>query len=136
MYQQPTAPKQPSPIDVHVGGRIRMQRLLHGLSQGALADGLGISFQQVQKYEKGTNRVGASRLQAIADLLNVPVSFFFEDLPGSTSVPEDMNDEKRQVLEFVSSHEGIALNKAFNQVRDETLRRKIIGLAKALAGEA
>lgn len=77
--------KTPDVIDVYVGSRIRLQRKLNGISQTALAEGLGITFQQVQKYEKGTNRVGSSRLQAIANILGVPVSFFFEEGPGALS---------------------------------------------------
>ena len=73
--------KKPNPIDIHVGSRIRLRRTMLGMSQEKLGEALGITFQQIQKYEKGTNRVGASRLQAISGILNVPVSFFFEDAP-------------------------------------------------------
>ncbi|MBN8934587.1 MAG: helix-turn-helix transcriptional regulator, partial [Rhizobium pusense] len=74
--------KKPNPIDIHVGSRIRLRRTMLGMSQEKLGESLGITFQQIQKYEKGTNRVGASRLQNISAILNVPVSFFFEDAPG------------------------------------------------------
>ena len=74
--------KKPNPIDVHVGSRVRLRRNMLGMSQEKLGEALGITFQQIQKYEKGANRVGASRLQAIATVMNVPVSFFFEDAPG------------------------------------------------------
>src|SRR5690606_34025694 len=74
--------KKPNPIDIHVGSRVRLRRNMLGMSQEKLGERLGITFQQVQKYEKGTNRVGASRLQAIASILDAPVSFFFEDAPG------------------------------------------------------
>ena len=74
--------KKPNPTDMHVGSRIRLRRNMLGMSQEKLGESLGITFQQIQKYEKGTNRVGASRLQAIANILGVPVAFFFEDLPG------------------------------------------------------
>ena len=74
--------KKPNPIDIHVGSRIRLRRNILGMSQEKLGESLGITFQQIQKYEKGTNRVGASRLQAIASVLNAPVAFFFEDAPG------------------------------------------------------
>lgn len=74
--------KKPNPIDIHVGSRIRLRRTMLGMSQEKLGESLGITFQQIQKYEKGTNRVGASRLQNISQILNVPVSFFFEDAPG------------------------------------------------------
>ena len=76
--------KKPNPIDIHVGSRIRLRRTMLGMSQEKLGESLGITFQQIQKYEKGTNRVGASRLQNIASILNVPVSFFFDDAPAST----------------------------------------------------
>src|SRR6478735_1360147 len=77
--------KKPNPIDIHVGSRIRLRRTMLGMSQEKLGESLGITFQQIQKYEKGTNRVGASRLQNISSILNVPVSFFFEDAPGEQS---------------------------------------------------
>ncbi|MCA0016647.1 helix-turn-helix domain-containing protein, partial [Mesorhizobium sp. B264B1A] len=77
--------KKPNPIDIHVGSRIRLRRNMLGMSQEKLGENLGITFQQIQKYEKGTNRVGASRLQAIASILGVPVAFFFEDAPGQES---------------------------------------------------
>ncbi len=75
------AVKIPKPVDKHVGGRVRMRRLMLGMSQSALADAIGVTFQQVQKYEKGTNRMGSSRLQQVANVLQVPVKFFFEDVP-------------------------------------------------------
>ncbi|RUY60953.1 XRE family transcriptional regulator, partial [Mesorhizobium sp. M7A.F.Ca.CA.001.13.1.1] len=78
--------KKPNPIDIHVGSRIRLRRNMLGMSQEKLGENLGITFQQIQKYEKGTNRVGASRLQAIASILGVPVAFFFEDAPGQEPV--------------------------------------------------
>src|SRR3954468_15383406 len=79
------AKKPPNPIDRHVGSRVRMRRMMIGMSQERLGDALGLTFQQVQKYEKGTNRIGASRLQQIAEILQVPVSYFFEGSPGQTS---------------------------------------------------
>src|SRR6185503_7237023 len=75
--------KKPNPTDVHVGSRVRLRRMMLGMSQEKLGENLGITFQQIQKYEKGTNRIGASRLQHIARVLTVPVSFFFEDAPGA-----------------------------------------------------
>ena len=74
--------KKPNPIDTHVGSRVRLRRTMLGMSQEKLGEALGITFQQVQKYEKGSNRIGASRLQNISDVLNVPVAYFFEDAPG------------------------------------------------------
>jgi transcriptional regulator with XRE-family HTH domain len=130
--------KAPNPIDKHVGSRVRMRRVLIGMSQEKLGESLGITFQQIQKYEKGTNRVGASRLQAISNILNVPVSFFFEDAPGTPSEPQTEMAEPKSthyVVDFLSSAEGLQLNKAFIRIKDSKLRRKIIDLVRALAGE-
>ncbi|ASY61518.1 Transcriptional regulator [Sinorhizobium sojae CCBAU 05684] len=131
--------KKPNPIDIHVGSRIRLRRTMLGMSQEKLGESLGITFQQIQKYEKGTNRVGASRLQNIATILNVPVSFFFEDAPGEgtgvhsgTGEPSSSN----YVVDFLSSSEGLQLNRAFVRISDPKVRRKLVDLVKALAAEA
>ncbi|WEX89833.1 helix-turn-helix domain-containing protein [Sinorhizobium garamanticum] len=127
--------KDPNPIDTFVGSRVRMRRLMVGLSQEKLADGLGITFQQVQKYEKGTNRIGASRLQAIADILGVHPSFFFQredDKPLGRDSAGDMH-ESNEISSFVASKEGIALNRAFLKIADPVLRKKIISLVAAMA---
>jgi transcriptional regulator with XRE-family HTH domain len=128
--------KKPNPIDIHVGGRIRLRRNMLGLSQEKLGESLGITFQQIQKYEKGTNRVGASRLQAIASILEVPVAFFFEDAPGGTAV-EGLSEESQTtyVVDFLSSTEGLRLNRAFVRISDPKVRAKIIDLVRALADE-
>jgi len=131
--------KQPNPIDIHVGGRIRLRRTMMGMSQEKLGEQLGITFQQVQKYEKGTNRVGASRLQNIAAILGVPVSFFFEDAPGDSVTSEvgGMNESSSSyVVNFLSSAEGLQLNRAFVRISDPKVRRRIIDLVKALAAES
>src|SRR5882757_2050353 len=102
--------KQPNPIDIHVGSRVRLRRMMLGMSQEKLGESLGITFQQIQKYEKGTNRIGASRLQHIARVLSVPVSFFFEDAPGAPSdQPGGMAEPKsaNYVVDFLSSAEGL-----------------------------
>ncbi|WP_343313157.1 helix-turn-helix domain-containing protein [Brucella sp. BE17] len=130
--------KKPNPIDVHVGSRIRLRRNMLGLSQEKLGENLGITFQQIQKYEKGTNRVGASRLQAISSVLNVPVSFFFDDAPGSgnTSTSGFAEDnEATYVVDFLSSNEGVQLTRAFTKISDPKVRRKIIDLVKSLAAD-
>jgi transcriptional regulator with XRE-family HTH domain len=88
--------KKPNPIDIHVGSRIRLRRTMLGMSQEKLGEALGITFQQIQKYEKGTNRVGASRLQNISTILNVPVSFFFEDAPGDPATGSTRNGRSEQ----------------------------------------
>jgi transcriptional regulator with XRE-family HTH domain len=127
--------KKPNPIDVHVGSRVRLRRNMLGMSQEKLGEALGITFQQIQKYEKGANRVGASRLQAIATTLNVPVSFFFEDAPGeSGEVIRGLNEESSTayVVDFLNSSEGLQLNRAFVKIADPKVRRKIIDLVKSL----
>ncbi len=129
--------KKPNPIDVHVGSRIRLRRNMLGLSQEKLGESLGITFQQIQKYEKGTNRVGASRLQAISAILNVPVSFFFEDAPGSSNQAGFAEDnEATYVVYFLNSNEGVQLTRAFTKISDPKVRRKIIDLVKSLAADA
>jgi transcriptional regulator with XRE-family HTH domain len=128
--------KKPNPIDVHVGSRIRLRRTMLSMSQEKLGEALGITFQQIQKYEKGTNRVGASRLQNISSVLNVPVSFFFEDAPGESANDQAGMSEANSsnyVVDFLSSSEGLQLNRAFVKIEDPKVRRKIIDLTKALA---
>lgn len=132
--------KSPNPIDVHVGSRVRLRRMMLGMSQEKLGEHLGITFQQIQKYEKGTNRIGASRLQAIARVMGVPVSFFFEDAP---MIDPDANKSKgfedagstSYVVDFLSSAEGLSLNKAFVRIKDVKVRRKVVELVKTLAGD-
>ena len=130
--------KTPNPTDVHVGNRIRLRRNMLGLSQERLGESLGITFQQIQKYEKGTNRVGASRLQAIASILNVPVEFFFAEAPGNDQAELPGMAESRSatyVVDFINSGEGLQLNRAFARITDQKIRRRIIDLVKALAAE-
>lgn len=128
-----TQSKKPNPIDVEVGRRIRMRRLLLGLSQSSLAEGLGITFQQVQKYEKGTNRVGASRLQTIAQILATPVSFFFEDQQSLGDHKDSLHGD--EITEFLSTAEGLALNKSFTRILSPDVRQKVVGLVKTLADD-
>ena len=131
------SPKEPNPVDRHVGNRIRMRRIMLEMSQEKLGEALGLTFQQVQKYEKGTNRVGASRLQAISAILNVPVSFFFEDAPGSSNQAGFAEDnEATYVVDFLNSNEGVQLTRAFTKISDPKVRRKIIDLVKSLAADA
>jgi transcriptional regulator with XRE-family HTH domain len=131
--------KKPNPTDVHVGSRIRLRRNMLGMSQEKLGENLGITFQQIQKYEKGTNRVGASRLQAIASILGVPVAFFFEDVPGQDTAAgrgfaED--DAGDSILGFCASPEGIQLIRAFVRITDPKVRRRIIDLVKTLSDDS
>jgi transcriptional regulator with XRE-family HTH domain len=129
--------KKPNPIDVHVGSRIRLRRNMLGMSQEKLGELLGITFQQIQKYEKGSNRVGASRLQAIASILNVPVGYFFEDAPGKGPSGEGFAEEGSSdyVVDFLSTTEGLQLNRAFVRISDAKVRKRIVDLVKALAEE-
>src|SRR5690606_38359761 len=124
-----TNKKKPNPIDVHVGSRIRLRRNMLGVSQEKLGESLGITFQQIQKYEKGTNRVGASRLQAIASILNAPVSFFFDGAPdgaGNGAISGFGEDNATFVTDFLSSSEGIQLNRAFVKISDPKVRRRVL----------
>lgn len=130
--------KKPNPIDIHVGSRVRLRRNMLGMSQEKLGEALGITFQQIQKYEKGANRIGASRLQAIGSVLNVPVSFFFEDAPGETGGSKGFSEENSAsyVVDFLNSSEGLQLNRAFVKIADPKVRRKIIDLVKSLSDSA
>jgi transcriptional regulator with XRE-family HTH domain len=130
--------KKPNPIDIHVGGRIRMRRNMLGMSQEKLGESLGITFQQVQKYEKGTNRVGASRLQDISSILNTPVSFFFDDAPTRepSSLPVRAEEAPNALaMEFCSTAEGLSLNRAFVKISNPKTRKRIIDLVKTLGDE-
>ncbi|MBM7048808.1 MULTISPECIES: helix-turn-helix transcriptional regulator [Rhizobium] len=127
--------KVPNPIDAYVGSRVRTRRLMLGMSQERLAEQIGVTFQQVQKYEKGTNRIGASRLQAIANVLAVPVAFFFQqdntqplntDGLGAINGLEDLS-------EFLTSKEGLSLNKAFMKINDPGIRQSVLTLIKSLS---
>jgi len=127
--------KTPNAIDSYVGSQVRMRRQLMGLSQERLADQIGVTFQQVQKYEKGMNRIGASRLQRIAEVLNTSPSFFFQQDPNEplSLAGLDLTVTADPVAEFLQSKEGLALNKAFMKITDMHLREKIVALVKAMA---
>jgi len=134
------AKKAPNPTDKHVGSRVRMRRMMLGMSQEKLGDALGLTFQQVQKYEKGTNRIGASRLQQIAHILQVPVAFFFEGAPNvqSATRTEGMGvaeaPSPAYVSDFLATSDGLALTKAFMRIHDSKLRRRIVDLVEQIAG--
>ena len=132
------AKKAPNPTDKHVGSRVRMRRMMLGMSQGKLGDALGLTFQQVQKYEKGTNRIGASRLQQIAQILQVQVSFFFEGAPSAITIGrhEGLSEapSPAYVSDFLATSDGLALTKAFMKIRDAKLRRRIVDLVEQIAG--
>ncbi|NKL56888.1 helix-turn-helix domain-containing protein [Rhizobium leguminosarum] len=134
---------KPNFVDVEVGRRIRMRRVWMDKSQQALGEAIGVTFQQVQKYEKGINRVGASRLQQIATALQVQPSYFFYDMPSEASVNCECHDgakseispEIPELLEFIASKHGPALIRDFNRIADDKVRTKIVSLVKALAGQ-
>ncbi len=126
------AKKLPNPIDKHVGSRVRMRRMMLSMSQEKLADAIGLTFQQVQKYEKGTNRMGSSRLQQIANTLQVPVTFFFEGAPGQSKL-DGSAPSPAYVSEFLATTDGLALTKAFMQIKDAKLRRRIVNLVEEIA---
>lgn len=117
--------KVPRPMDVYVGLRIRMRRQMLELSQSNVADKLGLTFQQVQKYEKGTNRVGASRLQELSNILEVPPSFFFEGGPGVT-VKYNAGTTPEYVTEFMSTPDGMAVAQALTKVKNPKVRRQLV----------
>jgi transcriptional regulator with XRE-family HTH domain len=135
--------RRANPLDLHVGSRVRLQRMLLGMSQEKLGEKLGLTFQQIQKYEKGINRIGASRLFDLARVLGVNVQFFYEDAPGTamearpTGAASGFTDRTsdRHVVDFLSSREGVELNKAFVRITDPKIRRSIVELVRALAGE-
>ena len=127
--------KKPNPIDVHVGGRIRMRRNMLGMSQEKLGDALSLTFQQVQKYEKGTNRIGASRLQQISSILQVPVAFFFEGAPADAPPGDEFAEapSPAYVTDFLATSDGLALTKAFMRIENPRLRRRIVDLVEEMA---
>jgi len=127
--------KAPNPVDRHVGSRVRMRRMMMGMSQEKLGDAIGLTFQQVQKYEKGTNRIGASRLQQIAHTLQVPVSFFFEGAPMEGAPLDADAPSPSFVSDFLASADGLALTKAFMQIKDSKLRRRIVDLVEGIASQ-
>lgn len=127
-----------NPIDAHVGGQVKLRRAVVGMSQTELANRLGITFQQVQKYEKGANRIGASRLYLIAEILNVTVQSFFEgadavviDAPGAYDGAKDETVKKYE--EFIRSPGGIELCKAFVSIDNPTVRKRIVALVKSVS---
>src|SRR6201998_3409650 len=131
------AKKAPNPIDRHVGSRVRMRRMMLSMSQEKLGDALGLTFQQVQKYEKGSNRIGASRLQQIAHILQVTVGFFFEGAPSvaASGRVEGMGEapSPAYVSDFLATSDGLALTKAFMRIADSKLRRRIVDLVEQIA---
>jgi transcriptional regulator with XRE-family HTH domain len=137
MLEKEMTKKAPNPIDKHVGSRVRMRRMMIGMSQEKLGEKLGITFQQIQKYAKGTNRIGASRLQQNASVLSVPVSFFFEGAPVPEGTSGNLSESvsPAYLSDFLASSDGLALTKAFMKVKDAKVRRRIVDLVEAMVAE-
>jgi transcriptional regulator with XRE-family HTH domain len=125
-----------NPVDKHVGSRVRMRRKMLGMTQEKLGNGLGITFQQVQKYENGANRIGAGRLQHISNLLQVPVPFFFEGAPHLAGQPNESGEapSPAYVFEFLATTDGLSLTKAFMLIKERSMRRRIVELVEQIAG--
>ncbi|MBN8910676.1 MAG: helix-turn-helix transcriptional regulator [Rhizobiales bacterium] len=132
--------RKPNPIDAHVGTRVRLRRMLLGMSQEKLGEHLGLTFQQVQKYEKGVNRIGASRLFDLSRVLGVPVQFFYDEAPADlvdSALAPGFAERPTEsyVIEFLSTREGLELNKAFVKITDPRVRRSVVELVRSLGGE-
>ncbi|MCC5995294.1 MAG: helix-turn-helix transcriptional regulator [Oceanicaulis sp.] len=129
-------PRGPNAVDRHVGSRIRLRRQLLNMSQEKLGDELGVTFQQVQKYERGTNRVGAGRLWLMGRVLDVPVSFFYEGVSDSMTQPGFSEGDQTPIVDdFIQSADGVALAQAFARIKDGKVRRRILELVRTLAAE-
>ena len=120
-------------VDKHVASRVRMRRMMLGMSQEKLGEALDLSYQQVQKYEKGSNRIGASRLHHLAHILQVPVAFFFEGSPHSGQAPNADAPSPDYVSEYLATSDWLALTKAFTRIPNGKLRRSIVDLVEAIA---
>ncbi|GAN79301.1 helix-turn-helix domain-containing protein [Acidocella aminolytica] len=144
--ERPERESRPSPIDIHVGSRIRLRRTLLGMSQERLGDALGLTFQQVQKYERGMNRVGASRLFDISRVLDVPISYFFDDMPeGMSESPisgprgrtygfsEQQEPFNAGIDDQLTKRETLELVRAYYRISDPTMRKRMFDLMKSLA---
>ncbi len=127
---------KPNPIDIHVGSRVRLRRTLLGMSQERLADAVGLTFQQIQKYERGTNRIGSSRLYQFAQVLDVPVSFFFDGMPSESGVrpagTAEANVDPFEQDQF-TRRETLELVRAYYRIQDARIRARIFDLVKAIA---
>ncbi len=134
--------RKPNPMDIHVGSRVRLRRMVIGMSQEKLGEQMGLTFQQIQKYEKGTNRIGASRLFQLSQILDVPVQFFFEDAPfavsGRGANPHAGFAESKTesyLLDFLNSRDGLELNRAFVKITDPKVRKRVVELVRALSDD-
>lgn len=127
--------RTPNPVDLHVGARIRMRRRMQSVSQERLADALGLTFQQVQKYERGANRVSASKLYEIATTLHAPISYFFDGLddPAGDGARADTAGDEQTVHAFLMTSEGLDLARGFTRIARGRVRRRLLELIRALA---
>ncbi|AZU02729.1 XRE family transcriptional regulator [Glycocaulis alkaliphilus] len=128
-------PREPNPIDRHVGSRVRLRRQMMAMSQEKLGEELGVTFQQVQKYERGANRIGAGRLWHLARVLEVPVAFFYDGATGTAQQPTGFaeGDQTPIVNDFLQSPDGVALAQAFSKITDPKVRRRVLELVRSLA---
>ncbi|VAW01055.1 Transcriptional regulator, Xre family [hydrothermal vent metagenome] len=125
--------KVPNPVDVHVGARVRLRRLMVQMSQDRLGDQLGVTFQQVQKYERGANRVSASRLWRMSEVLEVPIDFFFDGIQAQSEAGGFADgDETPMVYDFINSTDGVQLASAYSRIADPKVRRQVLQLVRAL----
>jgi transcriptional regulator with XRE-family HTH domain len=129
--------KRANPVDTQVGSRVRLRRMLIGMSQERLGEMLGLTFQQVQKYEKGVNRVGAGRLFDVARILGVPIDYFYESVssPLAGSRGNLAGEASPPAMEFVASAEGLQLSLAFMRIKDARVRKRVLDLVRSLAEE-
>ena len=127
--------KSPNPVDRHVGTRVRMRRMMVGMSQEKLGEALGITFQQIQKYEKGMNRISASRLQQTSRVLGVPIDYFYEGAPqfGGETAGGFAEDPPPAYMAELTTNDGLNLLKAFASIRSPRVRRRVVDLVRALA---
>ena len=132
MSQVEVSIRRPSAVDVHVGGRVRVRRRLIHMTQETLADLIDVTFQQVQKYERGSNRISASKLFAIAEALEVPISYFFEGL-DETGAPSAAEGSEHNIQSFLRTSEGLELARLFPRIDRGPLRRRILELVRAAA---
>jgi len=125
----------PHPVDVHVGARVRLRRMMLDISQETLGKALGLTFQQVQKYEKGANRIGASRLMELAELLEVPVQFFYDDFGGAIGAAPGLaeSDPGEDFMALVSSPEGVQLCRHFAAIKDPQVKKRVLELVKTIS---
>jgi len=140
MKKRRLPPGVPNPVDIHVGGRVRLRRTLLGLSQEKLGDAVGLTFQQIQKYERGANRIGASRLFQLSRILDVPISFFFDDIPASLRTTEGqvamgLREREQKTIEPdpLARRETLELVRAYYRISDPRVRKRLFELTKSLA---